>query len=95
MISLDIQIKLIVFSFIFGFLFSAFLEWFNKIIIECNSFIKITFSFFIVFFSFFIYFVGIQKIVNSIFHIYSIICILLVFFSFDFFFGFIVNNNKK
>lgn len=83
MIELSVQIKLIVFSFIFGFLFSFSLEYFNKLTFKLNSALKVILSFFFILVATFIYFVGIKKIANAIFHIYSIISIVLGFSLYD------------
>ena len=85
MISLVLQFKLIFFSFIFGFLFSALLEWFNKKIVNINTYLKLLYSVLLVISMTFIYFVGIQKIGNAIFHIYSIISIVVGFVLYDIF----------
>lgn len=95
MINLVIQFKLIIFSFIFGFLFSALLEWFNKVINKCNMYIKLLLSVLLVTLMTFIYFVGIQKIGNAIFHIYSLISIVIGFILYDIIIKVIANNNKK
>lgn len=94
MIDLDIQIKLIVFSFIFGFLFSIILEIFNNLIKKTKITNQIILSFFIVSFMTLLYFLGIQKIANGIFHIYSIICIVIGFFSYNILLKLIANNKK-
>jgi len=95
MIDLNIQIKLIIFSFIFGFFFSASLEIFNNKIEKCKKSVKVVLSFLIVFFSTIIYFEGINKIGNAIFHIYSIITIVLGFIFYDLLIRLIANKNKK
>ena len=95
MIDLTLQFKLIFFSFIFGFMFSASLEGFNKIIKKYPSFIEILFSFLYIIFTTFLYFLGIQKIGNAIFHIYSILSIIFGFFVYDIIIKIIANNNKK
>lgn len=95
MISLTLQFKLIIFSFIFGFLFSALLEWFNKKINKYRFYIKILSSLILVAIMTYIYFVGIEKIGNAIFHIYSIIFIIVGFVSYDVIIKLIANNNKK
>ena len=95
MIDLTIQFKLIIFSFIFGFLFSLLLENFNKLIKKQNVFIEILLSFIFVAFMTYIYFIGIQKIGNAIFHIYSIISIIIGFILYDILIKIIANNNNK
>lgn len=95
MIDLVIQFKLIIFSFIFGFLFSALLEYFNKFINRFSSLIKFLSSVILVAFMTYVYFIGIQKIGNAIFHIYSIMSIVLGFITYDLIIKLIANNNKK
>ena len=95
MIDLNIQFKLIFFSFIFGFIFSAGLESFNKLIKKYSIVIEILLSFIFIAFMTFIYFVGIQKIGEAIFHIYSILCIIIGFILYDILIKIIANNNKR
>jgi len=95
MIDLNIQINLIIFSFIFGFLFSILLEIFNKKIDKCKKNAKLILSFLVVILSTIIYFEGIKKIGNAIFHIYSIITIIVGFISYDLLLRLIANNSKK
>ena len=91
MISLSIQLKLIIFSFIFGFFFSVLIEWFNNKVKKYKSLLKIFLSFIIIFLMAVIYFIGIQKISNSILHIYNILCIVLGYISYNL----IAKYNKK
>ena len=91
MISLNIQLKLIIFSFIFGFFFSLLLEIFNIKTEKCKQVIKIFSSFVLVLMMSIIYFIGIQKIGNEILHLYSILCIVLGFI----FYNIIAKYNKK
>ena len=91
MISLNIQLKLIIFSFIFGFFFSLLLEIFNIKTEKCKQVIKIFSSFVLVLMMSIIYFIGIQKIGNAILHLYSILCIVLGFI----FYNIIAKYNKK
>lgn len=95
MIDLDIQFKLIIFSFIFGFLFSSLLEWFNKKINKYSVYIKLLFSILLVGFMTYIYFIGIQKIGNAILHIYGIISIVVGFILYDIIVKLIANIPKK
>ena len=83
MIDLNVQFKLIIFSFIFGFMFSASLEGFNKIIKKYSTTIEIILSFIFIMLMTFIYFIGIQKIGNALFHIYSILSIITGFVLYD------------
>lgn len=95
MIDLSLQFKLIIFSFIFGFLFSFSLEYFNKLIKRYSTFIELILSFLFVLFMTFIYFIGIEKIGNAIFHIYSILSIIIGFLCYEIIIKIIANNNKK
>ena len=95
MIALNIQIKLIIFSFIFGFFFSVILEIFNKKVNKCKKSVKLVLSFLVVFLSTLIYFEGINRIGNAIFHIYSIITIIVGFVSYDLLLRLIANKTKK
>ena len=83
MINLSIQFKLIIFSFSFGFLFSGFLEWFNKILIKFKSYLKMIISLVTLIFITILYFIGIQKIGYAIFHIYEILSIVIGFITYD------------
>ena len=82
MISLDIQIKLIIFSFIFGFLFSIILDWFYHLFQNKKNIIRNISSFFLIFLMSIIYFIGLKQIGNATFHIYSILFIIMGFISF-------------
>jgi len=95
MIDLSIQLKLIIFSFIFGFMFSALLEWFNKKILKYSSYIKLMLSLILIIFMTYIYFIGIEKISNAIFHIYSIVFIIVGFVLYDILIKTIANKHKK
>lgn len=95
MISLNIQLKLIIFSFIFGFLFSIILDYFNNKIKKQSIVIQIILSFLLIGFMAYMYFLGIQKIGYAIFHIYSVLSIIIGFFSYDFIIARIANKTKK
>ena len=95
MIDLNIQIKLLVFSFIFGFFFSLLIEIYNKKVEKCKKSVKAISSFLIVFLSTLVYFGGIKKIGNATFHIYSILTIIIGFISYDLLIRLIANTNKK
>lgn len=95
MIDLSLQFKLIIFSFIFGFMFSVTLDIFNKKIKKYPTFVEIILSFLLILFMTIIYFVGIQKIGYAIFHIYSIISIIVGFFLYDIIIKVIANPPKK
>ena len=83
MIALNIQFKLIIFSFIFGFFFSSFLDWFNKKTIRIKSYLKFILYLFVIVILTVIYFAGIQKIGYAIFHIYEILSIIFGFIAYD------------
>jgi len=95
MIDLNIQIKLIVFSFVFGFFFSIILELFNKKTFNYKNYIKFVLSILLISLFSYIYFVGIQNICYGIFHIYSIISIVIGFVFYDLIIMLIANNAKK
>lgn len=95
MIGLNIQIKLIIFSFIFGFMFSILLDWFNEKCKIFHSLIKLLFSIILISIMTYIYFVGIQKIGNAIFHFYSILSIIIGFYVYNILIRLIANNKKK
>ena len=95
MIDLEIQIKLIIFSFIFGFFFSCILEIFNKKTQKYKNYIKLILSMILINVFTIIYFEGIQKIGYGIFHIYSIISIIIGFIFYDLIIRAIANTNKK
>ena len=95
MIALNLQFKLIIFSFIFGFMFSMSLEVFNKIIKKYSTIGEILLSFIFIVIMTIIYFIGIEKIGNAIFHIYSILSIIIGFIVYDIIIKVIANNNKK
>ena len=77
--NLIIQIKLIIFSFVFGIFFNLFLNINCKFIYSYNTFIKIISSFLFVLINIILYFIVLNKINNGIFHIYSLLIILLTY----------------
>lgn len=95
MIELDIQIKLIIFSLIYGFLFSIILDVFYQIVNKIHKFYKIVISFFLILIMTIIYFIGIKQIGHILFHIYSIFAIVVGFISYDVILKLIANKNKK
>ena len=95
MIALSIQLKLILFSFIVGFLFSISVECFNKKIKSENKKIKIILSLLLVFVFTLIYFIGIKKICYAIFHIYSILFTFIGFIFYDILIMIIAKQSKK
>lgn len=95
MIDLTIQLRLIIFSFIYGFMFSCLLDIFNKQIKKYSKIVEIILSFILIVFMTIVYFVGINKIGNAIFHIYSIISVIIGFVVYDILIKIIANTPKK
>lgn len=95
MIELSIQFKIIIFSFIFGFLFSIIMDYFNLFILKYRTKIKLLYTLLLIIFTSILYFVGINKIGNSPFHIYSIFCIVIGFYSYNIFVNLIAKTAKK
>ena len=95
MINLSIQLNLIVFSLIYGFLFSVILDIMYQFIRQKKKVYQIIISFIIVMLMAVIYFVGINKIGCIIFHFYSILCIIAGFISYDLIIKSIANKYKK
>ena len=77
MMNLEEQIILIIYSFLFGFLFSFFLNLNYKYVMKLNHFLKVLSIFLIVFNSSLLYFLGIRYINHAIFHPYSVLCIII------------------
>ena len=77
--SLLIQIKLILFSFVFGIFFNIFLNINCKFIYSYNKLLKIISSLLFVLINVLLYFIILNKINNGIFHIYSIFIIFLTY----------------
>ncbi len=75
MIYLNIQLKLIIFSFIFGFFASMLIEKYNKCV--TNKVSRIVVAIIIMICLDIIYFIGIFIIANAIFHIYSLLSIVI------------------
>ena len=82
MIDLNIQLKLIIFSFIFGFFLSIALEKYNKKMINKSIILRVLIGFIMVLIFDIIYFIGIYNISSGVFHIYSVINILLGIFTY-------------
>lgn len=79
MIELNIQIDLIFFSIIYGIIFSLFLDLNYKLLHHKNIFIKYISTIIFTAIGIITYFYGIQKICYGIFHIYSLILIIIGF----------------
>ena len=80
MIDLNIQIKLILFSFIFGMLFKIFEIKLDKYIHHPITIYAILNSFTLIMFFTIIYFFNIELIANGILHQYSIILVILGYY---------------
>ena len=81
MMSLDIQIVSLCFSFFFGIFFSLLLNINQKIIYSSKTFIKLFGTVLVVFLSVLIYFILLLYINNGIFHPYEMIMITLGFYA--------------
>lgn len=81
MMSLDIQIASLCFSFCFGIFFSLLLNINQKIIYSSKTFIKLFGTVLVVFLSVLIYFILLLYINNGIFHPYEIVMITLGFYA--------------
>ena len=79
MIELNVQIKLIIFSLIYGFLFSIILDIIYPFIKKRKKVSRLGLSFLLVMLMAIVYFVAIDKIGYVIFHIYSIFAIVVGF----------------
>ena len=83
MIELNVQIKLIIFSLIYGFLFSIILDIIYPFIKKRKKVSRLGLSFLLVMLMAIVYFVAIDKIGYVIFHIYSIFAIVVGFVLYD------------
>lgn len=95
MISLNIQVKLLLFSLIYGFLFSISLDILYPLIKKTNKIYQIVLSFLFILLIAIIYFIAIDKIGYVIFHLYSIIAIIIGFISYDIMIRIIEKKIKK
>lgn len=73
MMTLDIQIQSLFFSFIFGLFLAFFLNINKKIIYNNNNLIKWFGTFLVILNCFLLYFIILKKINNGIFHIYCLL----------------------
>ncbi len=78
--NLEIQIKLLLFSIIFGAYLSFMIDINHKYLYYPKTVFKIIFTFIFVFTNTLLYFLILKKINEGIIHIYSIFCIILGFF---------------
>lgn len=77
MMPLITQIKLAIFSFLFGIFFGLMLDINSKYINSKRKVYKIIFTIFFMLFHVLLYFWVLQKINSGILHYYSFICILI------------------
>lgn len=75
--SLDVQIKTIIISFIFGIYFNFFINLNYKIIYHKNKIFKIIGTFILVFLNTLFYFYLMMKVNNGYFHVYELLCIMV------------------
>ena len=75
--NITLQIKTLIFSFLFGFFFSLVISFFYRLLYSNKRFIQIITSLFLVISAVFIYFFILKKINNAVFHIYEILSIIL------------------
>lgn len=80
MMNLETQIKLVVFSLVFGIFFALMIDINHKYLYESKRYFKIIFTFLFILINTILYFLVLKKINEGIIHIYSIICIILGFF---------------
>lgn len=95
MISLKIQIYTIIFSFLYGIFFSLLIDLNYKFIHSKNKFTKYFSTILMIILSIIIYFIGIMKISYGIFHIYSILCILMGYILTSYVVGSIAKRKRK
>ena len=76
-------------------MFSFLLDIFNPKIKKYSKILEILFSFLFIAFMAIIYYLGIKKIGNAIFHVYSIFNIILGYITYNLLIKLIANNNKK
>lgn len=79
MISLALQIKALLFSFLFGFFFAICVIISQKFILSRKKLIRISFTFLFIIVNILIYFIGIKKIDDAFLHPYFILMILTGF----------------
>lgn len=80
--SLEIQILLVIISFLFG-IFFEFIHTISYKIIYCKKiFIRVIFTFILIFLQSLLYFYVLLKVNNGIIHIYGIISLLVGMISF-------------
>ena len=80
MISLSVQVKLIIFSFVFGLLYKYFEIKLDKYIHHSNKLYAVINSFSLIMTFTLLYFYNIELIVNGIVHPYSLLLIILGYY---------------
>lgn len=75
--NIELQIKSLIFSFIFGFFFALVISFFYKLIYNKSKIIRLFTSIILVLFGVIIYFLCLKKINNAIFHLYEILSIVV------------------
>lgn len=95
MIELSLQIKLLTFSLIYGFLFSIILDVLYPIVKKYKKIYQMILSFLLILLMAIIYFIAIDKIGYIIFHLYSIFAIIIGFVSYDIIINIIAKKIKK
>ena len=93
--SLDIQIKTLLYSFLFGIYFSIIVYLNYKIIYKLKKFYLVIGTFLIIFLNILLYFLVLLKVNNGIIHIYGIISLILGYFVCHFIYHFIEKSIKK
>ena len=79
MMDLSIQIKTLLFSLLFGFVFNIFVTLLNKFIYNKNKIIQIVSTLILTLFSTITYFVILQKLNEAIIHPYFLLMFILGF----------------
>ena len=77
--SLIVQIKLIIFSFFFGIVFSLFISLNYKLIYNNNPIVKAISSLLCIIIATLTYFIMLEKINDGILHIYSLLVVIIGF----------------
>jgi len=73
---INVQIKTLLISFVYGIFFSFFLGLNYKFIYSDKKIFKIIISFLIVILNVLVYFIILKKVNNGIFHIYEILALI-------------------
>lgn len=95
MMTLNIQIIMLVFSFIYGMFFSVFLSLNHKLVYNEKKFLKIIFTFLFLLVNILFYFLILRKINEGIIHPYSFIALILGFILENYLRHLVANHKKK